>query len=94
MPDFSELDPDTRCFALVGRFLQAWMPQGSKVRIRVAPPGQKLEAMAWIAVDAVATWPRTVDVIKHMKSLSAADKEKILGGNAMKMFGLNGNGAH
>ena len=42
--------------------------------------------------DAVATWPRTVDVIKQMKALSAADKEKILGGNAMKMFGLTGNG--
>ena len=41
--------------------------------------------------DAVATWPRTVDVIKQMKNLSEVDKEKILGGNAMKMFGLNGN---
>jgi predicted TIM-barrel fold metal-dependent hydrolase len=27
-----------------------------------------------------------------MKNLSEVDKEKILGGNAMKMFGLNGNG--
>jgi len=44
--------------------------------------------------DAVATWPRTVDVIKQMKSLSADDKEKVLGGNAMRMFGLNGNGSH
>jgi hypothetical protein len=33
-------------------------------------------------------------VIKQMKALSAADKEKILGDNAMKMFGLLGNGAH
>jgi hypothetical protein len=31
-----------------------------------------------------------VDVIKQMKSLSATDKEKVLGGNAMRMFGLNG----
>jgi len=28
-----------------------------------------------------------------MKNLSETDKEKVLGGNAMKMFGLNGNGA-
>jgi len=43
--------------------------------------------------DAVATWPRTVDVIKKMPSLTEADKEKVLGGNAMRMFGMNGNGA-
>lgn len=43
--------------------------------------------------DAVATWPRTVDVIKQLKNLGDTDKEKVLGGNAMKMFGLNGNGA-
>jgi hypothetical protein len=29
--------------------------------------------------DAVATWPRTVEVIKNMSNLSAADKEKVLG---------------
>jgi len=34
-----------------------------------------------------------VDVIKQMKNLGETDKEKVLGGNAMKMFGLNGNGA-
>jgi predicted TIM-barrel fold metal-dependent hydrolase len=39
--------------------------------------------------DAVATWPRTVDVIKRMKNLSEVDKEKVLGGNAMRMFELN-----
>jgi predicted TIM-barrel fold metal-dependent hydrolase len=43
--------------------------------------------------DAVATWPRTVEVIKTMPVLSAEDKEKVLGGNAMRLFGLNGNGA-
>jgi predicted TIM-barrel fold metal-dependent hydrolase len=42
--------------------------------------------------DAVATWPRTVDVIKKMSSLSAEDKEKVLGGNAMRLLGMNGNG--
>jgi predicted TIM-barrel fold metal-dependent hydrolase len=39
--------------------------------------------------DAVATWPRTVEVIKQMKSVSELDKEKVLGGNAMRLFGLN-----
>ena len=43
--------------------------------------------------DAVATWPRTVEVIKTMSVLSAEDKEKVLGSNAMRLFGLNGNGA-
>jgi predicted TIM-barrel fold metal-dependent hydrolase len=43
--------------------------------------------------DAVATWPRTVEVVKEMKNLSEFDKEKILGGNAMKMFGINRTGA-
>ena len=42
--------------------------------------------------DAVATWPRTVEVIKGMKDLAAEDKEKVLGGNAMRLFGMNGNG--
>ena len=41
--------------------------------------------------DAVATWPRTVDVIKRMSNLSADDKEKVLGENAMRMFKLNGD---
>ena len=43
--------------------------------------------------DAVATWPRTVSVIKEMKNLSETDKEKILGGNALRLFALEGNGA-
>jgi predicted TIM-barrel fold metal-dependent hydrolase len=43
--------------------------------------------------DAVATWPRTVEVVKRMEGLSDSDKEKVLGGNAVRMFGLNGNGA-
>jgi predicted TIM-barrel fold metal-dependent hydrolase len=42
--------------------------------------------------DAVATWPRTVDVIKQMKNLSDLDKEKILGGNAMRLFRFNDHG--
>lgn len=41
--------------------------------------------------DAVATWPKTVSVVKQMKNLSDLDKEKILGQNAMRMFGLRGN---
>src|SRR5262249_57634202 len=43
--------------------------------------------------DAVATWPNTVQVIKTMPGLSEPDKEKVLGGNAMRLFGLNGNDA-
>jgi hypothetical protein len=31
-----------------------------------------------------------VDVVKQMKNLSDSDKEKVLGGNAMRMFRLNG----
>jgi uncharacterized protein len=42
--------------------------------------------------DAVATWPRTVETIKAMPGLSEAEKEKVLGGNAMRLFGLSENG--
>jgi len=42
--------------------------------------------------DAVATWPRTVEPIKTMAGLSEEDKEKILGGNAMRLLGMK-NGA-
>jgi len=38
--------------------------------------------------DAISTWPRTVRPIKEMSRLSDADKEKILGGNAMRLFGI------
>lgn len=38
--------------------------------------------------DAVATWPKTVQVIKNMETLSEPDKEKVLGGNALRLFGL------
>jgi predicted TIM-barrel fold metal-dependent hydrolase len=34
-----------------------------------------------------------VEVIKGMKELSEQDKERVLGGNAMRLFGLSGNGA-
>jgi hypothetical protein len=43
--------------------------------------------------DAVATWPRTVSVIQSLPNLSAADKEKVLGGNAARLFALNGHSA-
>jgi hypothetical protein len=39
--------------------------------------------------DAVATWPKTVETIKSMPGLSEADKEKVLGGNSMRLFGLS-----
>lgn len=38
--------------------------------------------------DAVATWPRTVAPIQAMAGLSAEDREKILGGNAVRLFGI------
>ena len=38
--------------------------------------------------DAVSTWPRTVEPIKEMVHLSVEDKEKILGTNAMRLFGM------
>jgi predicted TIM-barrel fold metal-dependent hydrolase len=38
--------------------------------------------------DAVATWPKTVEVVKAMKDVSEADKERVLGGNAMRLFGI------
>jgi predicted TIM-barrel fold metal-dependent hydrolase len=39
--------------------------------------------------DAVATWPRTVEVIKSMSSMSEEDKEKVLGENALRLLGMN-----
>jgi predicted TIM-barrel fold metal-dependent hydrolase len=38
--------------------------------------------------DAVATWPKTVQPLKSMGGLSGQDKEKILGKNAMRLFGI------
>jgi hypothetical protein len=38
--------------------------------------------------DAVATWPRTVQPIKAMAGLFVEDREKVLGGNAMRLFGI------
>src|SRR5919109_2017280 len=34
--------------------------------------------------DAVSTWPKTVEVLKAMPRLSEEDREKVLGGNAMR----------
>ena len=36
--------------------------------------------------DAVATWPKTVEPVRAMAGLSEEDREKILGGNAMRLF--------
>jgi predicted TIM-barrel fold metal-dependent hydrolase len=40
--------------------------------------------------DAISTWPNTVAPIKAMKEVSESDKEKILGGNAARLFGMKG----
>lgn len=40
--------------------------------------------------DPIATWPTTVERIRKQEGLSPADQEKILGGNAMKLFGIAG----
>jgi len=39
--------------------------------------------------DAISTWPRTVEPIKSMAGLCEEDKEKILGGNAMRLFKMS-----
>ena len=38
--------------------------------------------------DPIATWPTTVERIRKQEGLSPADQEKILGGNAMRLFGI------
>ena len=38
--------------------------------------------------DPIATWPRTVREIRAMPGLGLADQEKILGGNAARLFGI------
>jgi len=38
--------------------------------------------------DAITTWPKTIAPIKAMNSISEQDKEKILGGNAARLFGM------
>ncbi|MEK7341040.1 MAG: amidohydrolase family protein [Candidatus Binatota bacterium] len=43
--------------------------------------------------DAVATWPQTVQPVQAMAGLSEEDREKILGGNAMRLFKMKRNGA-
>jgi aminocarboxymuconate-semialdehyde decarboxylase len=40
--------------------------------------------------DAISTWPNTVKPIQAMAGLSEVEKEKILGGNMMRLFKMNG----
>ena len=42
------------------------------------------------ARDGKRAWPNTIAPIKAMKGISEEDKEKILGGNAMRLFGMKG----
>jgi predicted TIM-barrel fold metal-dependent hydrolase len=39
--------------------------------------------------DPIATWPTTVERVRKIEGLSPQDEDKILGGNAMRLFGLN-----
>ena len=39
--------------------------------------------------DALATWPDTVRPVLEMEGLSAEDREKLLGGNAMRLLGFD-----
>jgi hypothetical protein len=43
--------------------------------------------------DAISTWPNTIKPIKAMANLSEHEKEKILGGNLMRLFKMNGAAA-
>ena len=38
--------------------------------------------------DAISTWPNTIAPVKAMNGISEQDKEKILGGNAARLFGM------
>ena len=40
------------------------------------------------ARDGKRAWPNTIAPIKAMKGISDVDKKKILGGNAMRLFGM------
>src|SRR5207245_3271299 len=41
--------------------------------------------------DVIGTWPDTVRPIKEMEGLSETDKKRILGANAMRLFGFDGH---
>jgi predicted TIM-barrel fold metal-dependent hydrolase len=40
--------------------------------------------------DPIATWPHTVRDVDAMEGLDRSDRDRILGGNAAKLFGLSG----
>jgi predicted TIM-barrel fold metal-dependent hydrolase len=43
--------------------------------------------------DAISTWPNTVKPIKEMAGLPEEEKEKILGGNIMRLFKMSADSA-
>ncbi len=43
--------------------------------------------------DAVATWPKTIEAINAMRGLSEEDRGKVLGGNTMRLFGIEQSNA-
>ncbi|HEX5020160.1 MAG TPA: amidohydrolase family protein, partial [Candidatus Binatia bacterium] len=40
--------------------------------------------------DTMGSWPNTVHVIRARKDLTVAAQEAILGGNALRLFAMNG----
>jgi predicted TIM-barrel fold metal-dependent hydrolase len=57
---------------------------------------ERLGHQSWVVgtdyphADTMGSWPNTVPVIKRRGDLSVEAKEAILGGNALRLFGLTG----
>jgi predicted TIM-barrel fold metal-dependent hydrolase len=65
----------------------AWEPYLANT-VREYPDHQFIIGSDFDHGDAISTWPETVRPIKAMPGLSEQDQERILGGNALELFGL------